>query len=138
MSYTGLRTDWYTDGLVPTTAYVEHVPTSPRHGTAPLSQTYKHELCVGIVTRSATYTRRIYRAALPADYLTSTGEIQTAALAFMSASDSVLHFGWHQVNVSIVRQDWESVLATTYQGELMTHNHRKVHVPFDAVGVIPG
>lgn len=135
--YRRVHVDWFTDGLVDTTAKTEYgVNQAGTEGV--FSQTFKQELCVGIVTTTTTMRRRIYRAGIPADYVTSTGELLEAGRLAMENADVFLALGWNFVNVSLTRHVWELVDTLFVQPELQSHNHRKVHVPLGSEDILPG
>lgn len=137
LQYRRVHVTWFDEDLTPTTAETEYgVPVG---GTLfPLTQTFKQELCVGVVTTSPTMRRRIYRAGLPATFVTSTGELLEAGRQTWEDNDVFLALAWNFVNVSLARQVWEQVDTLFVQRELMTHNHRKVHVPLGSEDILPG
>jgi len=133
----GVECDWYTDTLDPLGVRTVHYDEVPFDGLW-LGLALKRELCLGVVFRSATMRRRIYCSGLPVGSITATQEVDNI---WWSVAASVI-FYWVQfypaVNVSLTEHRYEPLEGVLVQREIMTHNHRKVHVPFELAGEIPG
>lgn len=133
----GLDTTWFNDDLTPFGLTQQHRPTPVAGGIA-LTPTYKPELCAGIVYASQTMLRRIYRAHLPFIYVSTTGELNGAGRVSLNNAENLLLLGWDWVNVSRTSGTWELIAFAFVQPELMTHSHRKVHVPLTSTAILPG
>jgi hypothetical protein len=80
----------------------------------------------------------MYRAGVPTDFANTIGELDAAAPLIFNSGEAAFHLSFTQVHVSLVDHTWATVITYGCQHELMTHNHRKVHVPFGEGGQLAG
>jgi hypothetical protein len=137
MQFYGLDATWFLDDFTPFGLTQQHRPT-PVSGGIPLTSTFKLELCVGILYVSDTMIRRIYRPMINENYVTGTGELGGAGRLSMEQNEEFLLLGWDWINVQPSTGNWELIAFTRVQAELMTHNHRKVHVSLTELGALEG
>jgi len=115
-----------------------HQPTVPIAGFIPLIGAVKPELCVGVVARSQHWQRRTYVTGFVSEYVTEGSELKLVGELALGLMEHNIFVALDQVLVKWKDKLWEPVVTTLVQKELMTHNSRKVHVPFALAEEIEG
>lgn len=116
-----------------------HKPTTPIAGLIPLVGAIKPELCAGIVRVSPQLRRRIYMTGFPTEYVTDSQELNIIGELALATAENNIRLALDEVNVRFQPVPlWEPVTDVYVQDELMTHNHRKQHVPFSTRTELPG
>jgi hypothetical protein len=115
-----------------------HQPSTPIAGFIPLIGAVKPEMCVGIVALSHRFKRRTYMTGFVSEYVTEGGELKLVGEIALGLAEHNIFVALDQVLVKWKAKEWEPVETSFVQKELMTHNSRKVHVPFALHEEIPG
>jgi len=115
-----------------------HRPTVPIAGLIPLIGAVKPELCAGVVRVSDSMKRRLYQTGFPTEYVSDGQELTLIGDLALNQAEENIRIALDEVNVKWLAKVWEPVTSKYVQPELMTHNHRKVHVPFGLRQELPG
>jgi len=107
-----------------------HRPVVPIAGLIPLIGPVKPELCAGVVRVSDHMRRRIYQTGFVREYVSEGQELTLIGDLALNQAEENIRIALDEVNVKWLDKVWEPVTSVYVQPELMTHNHRKVHVPF--------
>jgi len=136
--FMGATAQVYTDTVELVQKDIPVRPSSPIAGFIPLVGAIKPELCIGIVRVSPRLSSRIYVTGWPHEYATDQQELNLIGRGVWATVENSIRIALDEVLVSWKHQLWEPVANRYVQAELMTHNHRKVHVPMNLQESIEG